>query len=177
MAEVKTEQEPSIEEILESIRQIISEDDSTEQPAAAPPKAVAPAAPQPQPAAPKPVVSAPFDPGVLDLTDKVEADPVFAVAPEPAAPRREVFAQDNSDHLISDTTADAASAAMARLLSGNVAVEREVSGRVGKVTLEDMARDLMYPLIKSWLDQNLPSLIEKMVQKEIEKISRRAADK
>ena len=63
---------------------------------------------------------------------------------------------------------------MARLLANNVAVERELPGRVGNVTLEDMTRELLRPLLKTWLDQNLPGIIEKMVAKEIEKISRLA---
>ena len=76
--------------------------------------------------------------------------------------------------ILSDVTTDAAVAAMARLLTNNVAVEREVPGRVGNVTLEDMARDLMRPLIKTWLDQNLPRVVEKMVAKEMERVSRMA---
>lgn len=85
---------------------------------------------------------------------------------------------DTDNTILSDVTADAATEAMARLLAGNVAVERdEQPARVGKVTLEDMARELMRPLIKSWLDQNLPNIIEKVVAKEIDKLSRRALDR
>ncbi len=182
MAEVKTEQEPSIEEILESIRQIISEDDVTDQPVTAQTSS-APQPPSPPPAPPKPAVSIP-DASVLDLTDKVslEDEAVFEVTapPEPVADKAVAYnipVQQDTTDLMSDITVDAATTAMAKLLAGNVAVERELPGRVGKVTLEDMANDLMRPLIKTWLDQNLAALIERMVQKEIEKISRRAMDK
>jgi cell pole-organizing protein PopZ len=65
---------------------------------------------------------------------------------------------------------------MAKLLASNVAVERDEPVRVGRVTLEDIARDLMRPLIKTWLDQNLPRVIEKVVAKEMEKLARRARD-
>ncbi len=58
-----------------------------------------------------------------------------------------------------------------------MAVETESVGRPGKVTLEEMVRDLMRPLVKAWIDQNLPSIVEKAVQKEVEKLSRRAADR
>ena len=172
MAEVKTDQEPSIEEILESIRQIISEDGDTpeKQPAAAAPPPPPPprAAPKPQPTPKKQAEN------VLDLTEKVvdePEEPAFEIALEEAAE------ESTNEGLLSDVAADASAYAMARLLAGNVAVERELPGRVGKVTLEDMARDLMRPLVKSWLDQNLPAIVEKMVAREIEKVSRIALKK
>lgn len=40
-------------------------------------------------------------------------------------------------------------------------------------TLEDLARDLMRPVIKEWLDQNLAGIVERMVQEEIERVTRR----
>jgi cell pole-organizing protein PopZ len=85
------------------------------------------------------------------------------------------FEDKGGEALLSKPTADAASAEISKLLATNIAIEREDSTRIGSVTLEDMARDLMRPLIKSWLDQNLPKLIEKAVAKEIEKLSRRVA--
>lgn len=205
MSDDKTEQEPSIEEILHSIRQMIFEDGTTAQDGAAPavaeppkpapppaPKAEAPPPPppkvQPEPVAPKSAEKIQDEPksaakiidaddGVLELNDKVAQDParpriimqeVEEMAEEPAP-------QDvDNDLLVSDLTAEAAVAAMAKLLSNNLAIERELPGRPGNVTLEDMARDLMRPLIKTWLDQNLQRIIEKMVAREIERLSLRA---
>jgi cell pole-organizing protein PopZ len=213
MAEVKTEQEPSIEEILESIRQIISEDTEEakkpepevkleapkEAPTSAsslslklkpeapvPPSSLvlkpepAPAAPSAPPSAPKPVEKASAAP--LDLTEKVAAPP-----PEPAQAPITIEmmdspmtdndrASDKASSLMSPETATAVTDSLSKLLAGNVAIEAE-TGRAGKVTLEEMARDLMKPLIKMWLDQNLPGIIEKAVQKEVEKLSRRAMDR
>ena len=197
MAEPKTDQEPSIEEILESIRQIIS-DDSAPAPAAAAPAAPAPATPQPAPVtlAPQPAPPADDFPAVpasamddaddediLDLTDKAvpARAPVIDLqdheeppAPAYTPPKQQAPVQDSGAGLMSDITADVSAHAMARLLAGNVAVERDLPGRVGNVTLEDMTRELQRPLLKTWLDQNLPGIIEKMVAKEIEKISRLA---
>ncbi len=196
MAEIKTEQEPSIEEILESIRQIISEDGTPVEAPAAPVKLKAPEpAPQPalrQPPAPKPVappppVAAPAPPPaperqpepILDLTDKIETEfEPEAEQPQVNAPRivlEEVM--EDEEHLVSDLTADAAVASLARLLANNMALERELPGKPGPLTLEDMARELMRPLIKQWLDQNLQKIIEKMVAREIERLSLRAMDK
>jgi len=191
MAEVKTDQEPSIEEILESIRQIISEDGEQPQQAAAAPQPVK--APDPfddlPPLKPAPVPHAeqPASFEILDLTEKVEPvrtlkaeapamDDFVVSLPETKQPEARSFSSPaiTDDALMSDMATGAAASAMAKLLAGNVAVEREVAGRVGNVTLEDMAKELMRPLIKTWLDQNLPGIIEKMVAKEIEKVSRMA---
>ncbi|MGB9151518.1 MAG: DUF2497 domain-containing protein, partial [Alphaproteobacteria bacterium] len=43
----------------------------------------------------------------------------------------------------------------------------------GGRTLEDMVVELMRPLLKDWLDKNLPAVVERLVQKEIERIARR----
>jgi cell pole-organizing protein PopZ len=40
-------------------------------------------------------------------------------------------------------------------------------------TLEDLMKDLLRPILKAWLDENLPGLVERLVQAEIERISRR----
>jgi uncharacterized protein len=39
-------------------------------------------------------------------------------------------------------------------------------------TLEDVVRDTLRPMLKSWLDENLPSVVERMVQAEIERVTR-----
>jgi cell pole-organizing protein PopZ len=39
-------------------------------------------------------------------------------------------------------------------------------------TLEDLVRELMKPMLRSWLDDNLPSLVERLVRSEIERVSR-----
>jgi cell pole-organizing protein PopZ len=207
MADIKTEQEPSIEEILESIRQIISEDGTPVTPEAQPqppavakpvPKPQAEQAPPPKPVAkapppqqqaavPKPPVQPPkaavapppplpspppaAQAPVLELTDKVEEEP-------PAKPRiiMQEIEMENTP-LMSELTEEAAVAAMARILAQNLAVERELPGKPGHLTLEDIARDIMHPLIKVWLDKNLPVIIEKLVAREIEKLSHRAMDK
>ena len=39
-------------------------------------------------------------------------------------------------------------------------------------TLEDLVADMMRPMLKSWLDDNLPSLVERLVREEIERVSR-----
>jgi len=46
----------------------------------------------------------------------------------------------------------------------------------GARTLEEMAMQLMKPLLKEWLDQNLPPIVDRLVHKEIERITRKGKD-
>ena len=216
MADVKTEQEPSIEEILESIRQIISEDAEEEKKPAPevklePPKepviapsnlslapkpeapvppsslslAQAPAAapspppPPPKPAAPaKPVENKPASPPPLDLTERIAPTPLDLTSP----PTIEMMDSPMTDKekassLMSPETAAAVTDSLSKILASNVAIEREGNSHAGKVTLEEIARELMKPIIKAWIDQHLPGIIDKAVQKEVEKLSRRVMDR
>lgn len=40
------------------------------------------------------------------------------------------------------------------------------------VTIDELMRDMLRPMLKQWLDENLPSVVERMVEKEIARISR-----
>ena len=40
-------------------------------------------------------------------------------------------------------------------------------------TLEDLVREMLKPILRDWLDQNLSSIVEARVQAEVERISRR----
>ena len=52
--------------------------------------------------------------------------------------------------------------------------QRELQVGGSDVTLEGMVREMMRPLLKEWLDQNLPYLIERLVKKEIDRMINRA---
>ena len=39
-------------------------------------------------------------------------------------------------------------------------------------TLEDLVREMLRPMLKSWLDDNLPGMVERIVKAEIERVSR-----
>ena len=41
-------------------------------------------------------------------------------------------------------------------------------------TLEDLVREMLRPMLKTWLDDNLPGLVERLVRAEIERVSRGA---
>ncbi len=155
-----TQPEPSMEEILASIRRIISEDE--EEPAQKPtPRAepVRAAAPEPvRPVAPpRPAISFPPQPEPRFATEDVEMI------------RKNVSEamQDHDDGLIAERTVEAASKAFLSL-SQSV----QVSDGRGR-TLEDMVEEMIRPMIKDWLDANLATLVEEKVEEEVQRVARR----
>jgi cell pole-organizing protein PopZ len=116
-------------------------------PAAAP---APPPEPEPEPE-PPPVVAA-----------EAELEP--ETAPEPPMPQEGLLAP-------------APAAEAVALLSGLVrtlAAERGAQVHRGGPTIEDLVREEIRPLLKSWLDQHLPSLVQRLVQAEIERVANRA---
>ena len=169
-------QEPTMEEILASIRRIISEDDAP---------AEAAAAPEPEAEAAPMVEEAAAEDDVLELTDPIEpAAPVETMGdidvyspepePEPAPPPPPTpepepiqgFSRDEvADNLVGDHAASLAANAFGSLSS---ALLMPKDGR----TLEDVVRELLRPLLKEWLDQNLPRIVETKVEEEVHRIAR-----
>jgi hypothetical protein len=39
-------------------------------------------------------------------------------------------------------------------------------------SLEDVVRDTLRPMLKSWMDENLPRVVERMVETEVERVTR-----
>jgi hypothetical protein len=170
-----------MEEILASIRRIISEDETpgaeAETPARAAPAAVA--EPEPEPVAVEappepvaaPVVSAPVPPPVLaveeeeeeelELTEKLDSlgdlDIMDAEEPEPALQPVAT--------LVSETVAAAAAASFGHL---SASIAMPPSG----LTLDDVVRELLRPLLRQWLDANLPTIVQEAVQAEVDRIAR-----
>jgi uncharacterized protein len=212
-------QEPSMEEILASIRRIIA-DDETAKPAPKPeppkpaaaappppaekPRAAAPPPPPPPPApAPKAAITqeevdeiefarpgAPVKPeepsaDVFELTDSMRAEPppsfrtidaqpdvVFHDAPRPSAPPPEPprpapqaqVPQQPERPLLSASTSAAIDSAF-NTLAQTVLIQNAC-------TLEDLVKEMLRPMLKGWLDDNLPGLVERIVRAEIERVSR-----
>jgi hypothetical protein len=167
-----------MEEILASIRRIISEDDAppaqpTETPQAEqPPAAVEPETkPEPVAAAPAPAPASETvdEEDDLELTEKVETHgdldiytPTPPVEPPPApAP----VAAAAVAPLVSDRAAQAAASAFGQL---SAAMAMPAEGR----TLEDVVRELLRPLLQQWLDDNLPGIVQQSVEAEVARIAR-----
>lgn len=222
-------QEPTMEEILASIRRIISEDsgpdDSPRAAESAPPpapddeaydieedileltEALPEEPPYQEPASFEPPSSAlvddvqfaepepaPIPEPVAAVEPEPEPEPVYEpepiytpepepvvarveptpVAPEPVTPVQPAIEEpvmhtepaQPSPSLISREAEAAASAAFGML---QTSLASSNSGR----TLEDIVVDMLRPMLKEWLDDNLPSLVERLVAEEIERIARR----
>jgi cell pole-organizing protein PopZ len=95
----------------------------------------------------------------VDIRDDIEftESRVEDVAPEPAPVTQ-------SRPLMSANTMAAVDSAFNSLahtvLAGNAR------------TLEDLVREMLRPMLKSWLDDNLPGMVERIVRAEIERVSR-----
>ena len=51
---------------------------------------------------------------------------------------------------------------------------RDIAVASREVTLEGMVREMLRPLLREWLDRNLPYLIERLVKREIDVMINRA---
>src|SRR4030081_564290 len=221
MTQAAKTQEPSMEEILASIRRIIADDDATKAPPkppepakaapaparAGPPPRPAAAAPAPAPPPPpaetngqddidamfatvdaKPEEPAPAD--ILELTEAMEAPPeppepppalrridatpdvVYNEAP-PApervptveAARRQFREQTGPERSLLSSSTTAAVDSAFNSLAHTVLVQNSR-------TLDDLVREMLRPMLKAWLDDNLPNMVERMVRAEIERVSR-----
>lgn len=74
---------------------------------------------------------------------------------------------DLSEEILDHTTAAAASQAF-RSLSQSV----RISEGPGK-TLEDIVTEMLRPMVKEWLDANLPAIVEEKVEEEVQRVARR----
>jgi cell pole-organizing protein PopZ len=201
--------EPSMEEILASIRRIIADDDATKQPAKPAPKAAepVPAKPAPAPAAaaapPPPPTAAPpagrddID-AMLEELDEPEAqeaaappedvleltEAMAAPAPEPAPasfrriePDQDVVFDDPPPapapparpHPVDTALLSNAASAAVHSAFGTLAHSVLVQNTR---TLEDLVKEMLRPMLKAWLDDNLPVMVERLVRAEIERVSR-----
>jgi uncharacterized protein len=206
--------EPTMEEILASIRKIIADDETKPLPAPVKQSAT-PAAPAPKPAPAAraaPPVEAPRQPpapaavphdddidaelaafdaemkdpsdgaaDVLELTEAMRSrPPAFdAIAGHPdvvfdesrdsedaqaAPPPLRAHAGGVEGPLLSSRTAAAVDTAF-NSLAHTVLVQNSR-------TLEDLVREMLKPMLKGWLDDNLPKMVERLVRAEIERVSR-----
>ena len=164
-----------MEEILASIRRIISEDDAPED---AKPEAAAPEA-EPEPDF-EPIAEAEPEEDVLELTETYAAAPSVSIGdieayepapapkPEPAAAPKPYKPEPKMDGgLVSERTENHAASAFGSL-AGALLVPK--SDR----TLEDVTRDLLRPLLQQWLDAHLPAIVEEQVRIEVERIARQS---
>jgi hypothetical protein len=125
-------QDPSMEDILASIKRVIAEDS---RPAAARPARGS-----------RPTEVARQDEDVLELSDPVS----------------------DGESLVSE---DAAAASLRSLAALSAIAEKSETLPQGDGPLEAVVREMLKPMLKEWLDRNLPELVEELVTREIARIT------
>jgi cell pole-organizing protein PopZ len=180
--------EPTMEEILASIRKIISED-STDAPAPAPEAAAPPA--------PAPVMKAVEEDNILDLTQEMHPEPapapvaavqaapkeddeiVFqsieetpAPAPAAAAPQPSEIFSDKTRKAIDDTFAklDEVEEPATRPAPKFTPSSRSIDGNSVEAVFERAVRDAVGPNIDAWMDEHFPALLEGAVREEVTRV-------
>jgi cell pole-organizing protein PopZ len=160
MSDKKSSLEPSMEEILASIRRILAEDERGARPLPLRPRAAA---------------------DVLDLTEAIGEDgsvrhiePMAMMRREPAAPpvlpdgRVEPAPPSQEgpgERLLSEPAAASVSASFARLAAAPHQVEPG-----SEPALDELVRETLRPMLQAWLDRHLPALVERLVQAEIARL-------
>jgi hypothetical protein len=158
--------EPSMEEILSSIKRIIAEegDAAVTTRTRRGPRGVP---------APKPEIHDDHDSDedeILELSQPVPDDKPMAApvesAPAPVATSAPEIAPKTADPILSDRAAQASRGQLEAL--SRMVVKPEVPG---SDTLEGLVRELVKPMLRDWLDANLPQIVETMVSREISRIT------
>jgi len=216
--------DPSMDDILASIRKIISDDEAraqmTNQRTSGPQAPGQPArlsvVPPPEPARSEPRSRSAGHDDVLLLTEDLMEDPkappraadvvpppslqprsepprpveafrppepprlaeAIVRAPEPARAPSVSLGPDSP--LIDGSAAGAAADAFSRLsLAVQESVPTPAAGDPGMMvggkqqTIEDLVKEMLRPMLKDWLDRNLPGIVERYVEREIVRLTRR----
>ncbi|MBL6077715.1 DUF2497 domain-containing protein [Belnapia sp. T18] len=172
-----------MEDILASIRRILNEDE--------PGKAAGPDAPEPAepltlteemlvqeptaaPAAPPPAPPLPAEPlPDARVSEPEPAPPPMLAAGQPPSEPEPPPEHPPAETLIAPAVAAAATAAIGTLIRA-VSQDRGAAVTRGGPSIEDVVREELRPLLKDWLDQHLPALVERLVRAEIERVVGRA---
>jgi uncharacterized protein len=161
--------EPSVEEILESIKKVIARDNRAGALEARRQREQASEAPDPvvfqHPAAAHNVRD---EDEVLDLSDMEFAEE-DGLAEDELAPANPVDVGEDAP-LIAAEVRDAMQQNLSALAMLAEPGARPQIVRSGETSLEGMARELLRPMLAEWLDTNLPGMVERMVQAEIARI-------
>jgi cell pole-organizing protein PopZ len=164
--------EPSMEEILSSIKRIIAEEGDAATGART--RRTARTAPRPDPIADE----------VLELSDPVEDAPASAapavVTPAPAAtpapmPIGAPDVPPQPQQILSDRVVEATRGpleALSRIVEKPETPEPAPAVQ-GSQTIDGLVREMLKPMLSDWLDANLPQIVEAMVAKEISRITGR----
>ncbi len=137
--------EPSIDEILSSIRKVIAEDDMV-------------------------------DNGLNEAAfDTISSTDGSASKHDNAQSENDVLELTSmeDDSLVNQETAQGLRQGLSTLAALSQPSVRPQIVRSGETSLEGLVTEMLRPMMKEWLDQNLPPLVESMVEREIKRITKK----
>jgi uncharacterized protein len=153
--------EPSMEEILASIRNIIADDPARD---AALKRQQAPA-PTPQIVYSKDAPRSYGDASGLSQRPDANAPAVVWRRPQAVEAEPDADSVQHSAEPLLSPEADEAVALSFGALSANLEVR-------SAELADSMVRDMLRPMVKTWLDDNLPTMVERLVREEIQRVAR-----
>jgi len=136
------------------------------------------AAPEPEPAAPTPEPPPDEPAAAVEIpaaggTPPQEEEAAMATSDESAAPPAGQPEAGGGD-IVSEPASSATTAALGEL---SRAVD-EKTGRLrlgeGDATVSDLVKEMIRPMLREWIDENLPVIVERVVRREIQKLVDRA---
>lgn len=155
--------EPSVEEILDSIKKVIARDSMTQS-----------ATPQRR----RGLIAGGSDPSgpdeaedVLELGAGLEEDLIIEDDAGLDAVYGEESGEDEDEGLIADATRSAMQQNFAALTMLSKPGKQPQIVRQGETSLEGLVRDMLRPMLSKWLDENLPGMVEDLVKAEIARIA------
>jgi uncharacterized protein len=162
--------EPSMDEILASIRRIIADEDPAKGPALATGAEAAGLQSSSAPAAPPHAAETTMPPEaeINAMIARLQATASRQAPTDPAVAEADVVEVSEQREAERGLMSAATSAAVGSAFNALAQTAQAQNPR----TLEDLVREMLRPMLKSWLDDNLPSVVERLVRAEIERVAR-----
>ena len=115
-----------------------------------------------------------FDEVLEDVSAEEPPEDVVAPMPEPEVEPEPAIVEDVinkiDEEVLSNSAQEVASSAFSQL------AKKAAVDRTGLISIEDIVREEMRPILRTWVDDHLPKMLERLLQEELDKIAKRAME-